>query len=520
MKLFTTLSFSILYFASIAQQFQIESTPQTIYSNYKGTPLQAVITSSNQLIYGKDEIEIVDIVTGKVIKNWDPKGVYGYSYISNDGKWIANQSQNYKDPQLGNVDVYQVLNTETNQEYFRTVPDELWATTGFANHKNEVAIQTYNSQSTTNKVRLIRYDYISGEEISTLFSTEKSSTVILDIEYSTDDKVVFATIATNASVSTFYAFDASTGKVLGKTPLSHQSDRIFVKGDKIILSGVHGINTTEYITILSAKDYSKTKEWKGKYAYNIDPTGKYTITYNWETESLYVFDIETGKESLLLEAKGLNLYPLASAFNTDGNYFAITRKNSFEYYKTRQPGEYEKAYILDNSLIENPALTTPAVAETEESNNSSVTETTVNTPSWVSYAHATPKFEVKLPGEAKVKEEKNEKGNNTLTVTGASKTEASIISAIEIPGVKSKKYATLSQKMGEEFIKKKTPTEVKKSDYQYQNQEGVEYTFRIDKFEYVYRSFCKDGYAYQLIYLAPQLDAEEYNKFFDSFILE
>ncbi len=516
MKLFTTLLSFLIVSTALSQHFVLDGQPKKIYANYSSPTVPMSTLGNKYVIHGKDEMEITDISTGKIVFEWDPKGVYGTSYVSPDGKWIANRSQNYEDPQLGNVDVYQVLNTETKKEYFRTNPDELWSTTGFANSKKEVAVQVYNLDD--HKTRLVVYDFENDNIIKTLYTSDKSSTVILAIAYSPDDQLIYATIATNALISYLYVFDRATGERVGKTTLKHQANHIFVTPDKIVVSGAHGDHATEYTTVISPKDYSIVEDWKGKAIDNLDPTHTYSIIYDWDTKMLQTFNIKTGKKTDLLDGSDLNLYPLSCAFTKDGNYFAIAKNTPWEERKTKQPGEFDVLYVLNNQLIEDPVVEETETTTTETETNSN--NTTVNNASangWISYKHPTPNFAVSLPSAAKVKEEKNKSGNNTITVTAATQTEAGIVSAIEIPKIKGKKYATLAQKMGEDFIKKKSPTNVKKYSYSYNDQEGVQYTFKIDKFEYVYRAFCFEGYAYQLIYLAPELDKKNYSNFFDTF---
>ncbi|CAG5085978.1 hypothetical protein [Parvicella tangerina] len=520
MKKLSTLALTILFISTFGQHFELGEPPKTVYTKeLKSYLSQAVLTSSNQLVYGKDEIEIVDVHSGDLLYHWDPKGKYGTSTISNDGKYVANRSQNYDHPDLGYVDVFQVLNTETKQAYMVPVPDELWQKMGFANTREEVAIQTSKYDGTDDKVRLITFDFVNGNEINTLFKSSKSSTVILDIEYSLDDQFIYATIAFGSSVSTFYVFDATSGEVRKKVELPHQCDVILVREDKIFLSGAHGINTTEYITILSSKDFSEIKEWKGENAYNVDPKGEYFIKYNWEDKNLYTFDLTSGEEKLLMEGKDMNFYILASSFDPTGNYFAIARDNSYEYYqKNKDLNKFPRAYIFDNSLIKNSFVSESVQNDEDEP---SVNSNSSNAPDkWISYSHANPQINVNLPAEAKVKEEKNSKGHNTITITGATETEAAMISAIEIPTIKKKKYTLAAKKIGEDFIKKKSPTEIKKTPYSYKDQEGIQYTFRIGKFEYIYRVFCVDGYAYQLFYLAPTLAEVDYDTFLNSFKLK
>jgi hypothetical protein len=516
MKLTTTLLAGALALSATAQHFEIEGDIQTIYSNYKGYTLPMATMDNQFIIHGADNMEITDIQTGKIIYEWDPQGGYGTSYVSADGKWIANRSQNYKDPELGYVDAYSVLNTATKKEYLTVVPDELWSTTGFANNMEQVAIQTHNFED--NKTRLVTFDFVNDKILKTLYTSEKSSTVILAIAYSLDDKYVYATIATNSSTSTFYVFDAESGDQVDKTSLIHQADRIFVTPERIIVSGAHGMKATDHTTLISPKDYNITKEWKNVRVSNVDPSDTYSIIYDYEDNILESFDLSSGEKHQIIHAKDMKLYPISCAFTADGNYFAIARSNGFEYYKTREPGEYEALYVFNNNLIENPTFTT--VATSTENTPPPVAEEETENNDWYAFSSATPAFEVNLPTEAKGKSEKNNSGGNTFSVTSASKTEACIISASEIASVKEKKYKLLAEKLAEDFISKKSPTNIKKGTYSFKGQEGVEYTFLIGKFEYMYRVFCIDGYAYQLIYLAPQLDSANYNKFFESFVLK
>lgn len=522
MKLFATLLLSTFAMTSIGQQFKVESSPRIIYSeSFKSNPQQAIITPTNKLIYCSDNVEIVDLPTGELLYSWDPKGGYGESFISDDGKYVANRSQNYEHPTLGYVDAFQVLNTETKKEYLSPVPDELWQKFGFANTKEEIVIQSYKYDGTDDKVRIMTYDFVNGKEIKTLFKSSKSSTIIMNLAYSLDDKYIYANIAFSSSVSTFYVFNTVTGDVVKKINLPYQCEKMFVREGKIILSGAHGINTIEYTTILSSKDFSEMKEWKNEYTFNVDPKGLYAIKYDWETKNLYVFDLITGKESLLMEGSEYNFYIVASSFDLDGNYFAIAKENSYEYYQSHKDEKrHPRVYILDNSLIDNPTGTVESHEEEETSVNSTVDETTTSNSAWISYTLSNPKLDIKLPGEATVKEDKTSKGARTVTITGATKTEAGVVSLVEIPNIKTSKYTSTAQKLGESYFKNKTPENLKKSTYSYRGQEGLEYTFKLGSFEYIYRVFCFNGYAFQLFYLASDIGNSDYNTFFESFDLK
>lgn len=512
MKLFTTIGISLFTLVSLyGQHFEVDPEIKTIYSNYRGYCSTIATLDNKYVIHGGDYLEIADIQSGKIVFEWDPKGGDGQSYASKDGKWIANRSQNHEDPNLGYVDAYQVLNTQTKEEYLTTVPDELWTTTGFSHNSNEVAIQAYNFDM--GKVKLIRYDFINQKILSTPYTSENSGTVILAIDYSPDDKYIYATIATNASVSSLYVYERTTGKRIAKVPLVHQADKIFSTNDDIIVSGSHGIKATDHTTIISAKDYSIKKDWSDVKIYNLSPDNQYSIIYNWDKKTLSTFDLVTGEKKIILDGSEMHIYPISSAFTSDGNYFIVAQDHDFEYYKDKKAGEYESLYILNNKLIDDPIYD---IIEEEETIATEETEPVI-TNDWISYSHSQPNFNVNLPAEAKAKESTTKSGKASTTITSSTKTDACVISAVEIKGVKAKKYKTLAQKMGEDFINKKTPSNVKKSSYSFNGQEGVQYTFRIDKFEYIYRSFCQNGYAYQLIYIAPQLNADDYNKFFDSF---
>lgn len=523
MKLTTTLFAITFALSAFAQNFELQENPNTISSALKQSSSKCAIKDNQFLVHGSDMIEIIDLSTGDILYTWDPKGGYGESFISSDGKRVANKSQNYKDPELGYVDVYQVLEVETKKEYFRTNPDDLWTTTGISHNLNEVAIQTYNFDD--HKARLIRFDFVNNEILSTLYTSEKSSTVILDIAYSNDDQYIFATIATNASVSSLYVYETESGKRVAKVPLVHQADKIFLTDEYVVVSGSHGMKATDHTTLISIKDYTIKKEWKGSRIDNLDHTGQYSMLYDWEKQSLSSFDIETGEKELILDGNTYKINSFTSAFSENGNLFVVAKQNSMEYYKTENSGKYDNFYLLNNKLIADPInsnetnttnTTEEAVVETEPESEPAATNS-----SWVSYQYDSPSFETMLPvAEPKVKVSTTKKGNQSVSITGASKTQACVISTVEIPTIKTKKYQTLAVKMGEEFIKKKSPVSVIKADYSYEGQEGVEYTFKIDKFEYMYRAFCYDGQAYQLIYLAPTLDEKEYNNFFDTFKLK
>lgn len=517
MKFIATLFSCLILFQILPQKFKLSSEPKLMYSSIKANSVQSEI-NGQWLVHGSDEIEIVDIPSGKAIFKWDPKGGYGTSYISHGGKLVANHSQNYQDPKLGFVDVYQVFNTQTKKEYLRMIPNELWTTTGFANTRNEVAIQTYNL--TTNLVELIRYDFETDQIKKTLFSTDKSSTVILDIEYSKDDQYIYASIATNASTSTFYVFDVN-GKVIAKTPLIHQADKIFILDKEIMVSGAHGTKGTDHTTVISNTDYSIKKELKDIRIDNLSPNGDYSIIYNWDNNSIMVLDIKSGTKELLIDAKEMNLYPLASCISSDGNYFAIGKSNPMEYYKNNTSGKYEAAYIFDNSLVPNPttSVTTENIDTEEEeeedktNNNAPITKSDT----WKTYTSKTPSFSVLIPGDPTVKESITSNNRATLTITSGNKTEACVISTIELNNIKTSKYEATAEKLAADFLKKKNPAEIKKGSFSYEGQKGLEDTFKIDKFMYKYRVICYNGYAYQLFYLAEDLSTSELEKFFTSF---
>lgn len=515
MKQLTTLLAIFISSIAFSQYFELDGIPKKIYSNYNGYTLPMATIDNKYVVHGADEMEITEISTGKIVFEWDPKGSYGTSYVSKDGRWIANRSQNYDDPDLGYVDVYQVINTSTKKEYLKTIPDDLWSTTGFANTKSELAVQTYNFDD--HKARLQIYDFVNDKITKTLYTSEKSSTVILGIAYSENDKYIYATIATNSSVSTLYVYDANSGQQVGKTSLIHQADKIFVTPESIIVSGAHGIKATDHTTVISAKDYTIKKEWKDVRIDNLDPSNSYSIIYNWDTKLLQTFDIKTGAKKDILDGKDMSLYPISCAFTKDGNYFAIAKTNSFDYKKTKGPGEFDVLYVLNNKLINDPVQEVTQVEETTSENVSSPTSTANG---WVNYTLSNPKLDIKLPGEATVKEDKTSKGARTVTITGATKTETGVVSLVEIPNIKTSKYTSTAEKLGESYFKNKTPENLKKSTYSYRGQEGLEYTFKLGSFEYVYRVFCINGYAFQLFYLASDIGNSDYKTFFDSFDLK
>jgi hypothetical protein len=71
--------------------------------------------------------------------------------------------------------------------------------------------------------------------------------------------------------------------------------------------------------------------------------------------------------------------------------------------------------------------------------------------------------------------------------------------------------------MSSTFKDKMAPESSNKSDFSYDGQKGVEYTFTIGKVYYRYRSICLNGYAYQLIFLSSKGDGEIGDSFYRSF---
>jgi len=506
MKIISTFFFSFLVIIGFSQDFKTSTQAATVCNaSYSGTATGGVITKEGLFIHQRDEVEIIDLNTNKIIYNWNPEGGTGQTWLSSDGRFVGNYSQNVKQLESGWSDGMQILDVNTKKVYTKYLKDGYWNKGVFSPSSNEVLVNTYDAVE--GGCSILLYDFVAGKEMKTYFSTTKFSTVVMALAFSKDGSKIYAGIAPNASNSYINVYDKKTGDLLKKINLTYQMTKFFIGDDYIFVSGVEGNSGDPHTTKFSINNYSKKAEWDFRID-NIDPTGSYSLMREYKSDNLSKINLESGKLTTVLDVSKMDDFAWVSGISEDGKYYFtnITRVGDYK----EQPGT--KAFIVfKNELMKDEVVMDIAPKDED------VEEGIV----WSAYTYDKPKFSIDFPEEPKKTEGETSKGMYKLSLKVADNDFAYIVNTVEMSKkIKESKYFGISENMGKSFIEKLAPEESKKTEFTSNGQKGVAYTFTKKGVYYRYRTICINGTAYQLIYLNATGDGSIGEQFMDSFKAE
>ena len=101
-----------------AQEFKTSmSSTSKFNADYISSAVTGVFTSDGKLIHQNDNVEVINLNSGKVEFKFDFEGKYGQSWIDGDGRYVGNYSQNARQLETGWTDAVHVLDLETKKVY-------------------------------------------------------------------------------------------------------------------------------------------------------------------------------------------------------------------------------------------------------------------------------------------------------------------------------------------------------------------------------------------------------------------
>jgi DNA-binding beta-propeller fold protein YncE len=478
---------------------------QTYPASYLGSGKDAVITEDGLFIHSRYVAEAIDLKTGKTVFSWDPDGSDGFTWIREDGKFIGNCSQNAKHPDGRWVDALHILDVTTKKVYTEYIPAGFWNKGSFSPNGKEVLVSAFDVE--TGGTSIIVFNFIEGKIVKKYFSTSDFSTIIMALKFSEDGSKIYAGIAENSTNSYLRVFDTKSGATLKKVKLTYQLDKIFLSDEYIFVSGVEGNSGKEHTSKISKKDYSKKAVWDFR-IHNIDPTGTYTLLTEYTSDVLSKIDLSTGLKSDLVKISSIPGFGRMIGISTDSKYFyaSIERKGEL-----KNQGGSDAYVVFKNELIE----TETAEAVLEEIDLAEMDEEEII---WFTHNSNKPNFKIDFPSEPEIEDGTNKKGRFKQKLSHKTTNVVYMINLVEIaPKTKKSKYLGLAKNMGELFMEKMDPPESKTSEFSYDGQKGIEYTFTKGNVFYRYRSICLNGYAYQLIFLNSSGDNKVGDAFYTTF---
>ena len=327
MKTFNITLLAIVISAiAYSQDFTTSISSSALYeiNSYEKYTEEGVITSDGKLIHAKDNVEVLDLNTGKIVKTFNFEGGYGKTWLDPNGRYAGNYSQNSKQIDNRWRDGVHVLDLKTNQVYTKYLEKGYWEKGTFHPNKSQMLINEYKTGEGS---RVILYDFVNQKEVKTYFSSTKFSVVLMDMVFSADGSKIYAAIAPNGFTTYMNIYDTETGDVLKKVNFKYSVDKVYVVGDYVYTAGYDGNSGAPFTSKINAKTYEVEATWDHFHMNNVYPTGDMCLAIEYGTNTLSRYDLSNGEKVDLFDVSKIGTFDFAyaSAFSEDGKYFFVNK---------------------------------------------------------------------------------------------------------------------------------------------------------------------------------------------------